>query len=102
MSRNGPSSLLARVRRRHPEYGFFYEEISLDPNHIRMDRLENGAPVLNNHRDDKLFDQIGIVTRAWVENGVGKATLKFSTRDDVEPIWKDVKDGNSQGTPVRS
>ena len=36
----------SRVRRRHPEYGFFWEEISLDPNHIRMERLENGAPVL--------------------------------------------------------
>ena len=83
----------ARVRRNHPEYGFYYEEISLDPNHIRLDRLKNGAPVLNNHNDEKLFDQIGIVTRASVDDGVGTATLKFSEREDVEPIWKDVKAG---------
>ena len=83
----------ARVRRKHPEYGPFYEEISLDPNHIRMERLQNGAPVLDNHNDEKLFDQIGVVVRAWVENGVGRATLKFSKRADVEPIWEDVKAG---------
>ena len=83
----------AQVRRSHQDYGQFYEELSLDPKHVRLDRLQNGAPVLNNHNDAKLFDQIGVVTRASVENGQGTATIKFSDREDVAPIFKDVSEG---------
>ena len=86
-------SMGGKVRRRDPEYGLFYEEISLDPNHVRMERLQNGAPVLNNHNDKKLFDQIGVVQRAWIKDGVGGATLKFSKRSDVDPIFEDVCEG---------
>lgn len=86
-------SMGGKVLRRDPEYGLFYEEISLEPNHVRMGRLENGAPVLNNHNDKKLFDQIGVVERAWIKDGVGGATLKFSKRVDVDPIFEDVSEG---------
>jgi hypothetical protein len=34
-----------------------------------------------------------VVERAWVENGVGKARVRFSEREEVQPIFKDVKDG---------
>ena len=42
--------------------GFFeryYEELSLDPKHVRMGRLEGGAPVLNAHRGRDLGDALG-------------------------------------------
>ena len=39
-------SMGGQVLRRDPEYGLFYEEISLEPNHVRMSRLENGLEKL--------------------------------------------------------
>ena len=53
---------------------------------------------------------IGVVERAWIaregEALVGRATVRFSDRADVEPIWRDVASGIvrnvSVGYAVRS
>jgi len=37
--------------------------------------------------------QMGVVRRAWVEKTTGKATIQFSKRDAVTPIWNDVRAG---------
>lgn len=71
----------------------YIEELSLDPKSIRLDRLNNGAPLLNSHQNSDLKSQIGVVERAWVDGGEGFATVRFSKRKDVEPIFQDVKDG---------
>lgn len=77
--------------------GFFddpyNEELSLDPGAVRLDRLNAGAPLLNSHSQFDLSSQIGVVERAWVENGVGMAKVRFSDREDVKPIFQDVKSG---------
>jgi phage major head subunit gpT-like protein len=88
----------AAVRRRDPWSGKAYEEIlSLDPAHVDLTRLNGGAPLLNTHGAFDLEDVIGVVERAWVarEGGtyVGRATVRFSDRSDVEPIWQDVRNG---------
>lgn len=88
----------AAVRRRDPWSGRVYEEIlSLDPAHVDLSRLNGGAPLLNAHDAFDLEDVIGVVERAWIarENGtyVGRATVRFSDRLDVEPIWQDVRGG---------
>lgn len=71
----------------------FMEELSLDPSHVRLERLNNGAPLLNNHSQRDLNDVIGVVESASVDGKVGVATVRFSKREDVEPIFQDVKDG---------
>ncbi|MFW6299488.1 MAG: prohead protease/major capsid protein fusion protein [Oceanicaulis sp.] len=83
----------AGVKRNMPGIGWCMEELEVSEGAIRMDRLNSGAPVLNTHMDWSLSDQIGRVERAWIENGAGYATVRFSKRDDVEPIWRDVVDG---------
>ena len=88
----------ASVRRRDPWSGRGYEEVlSLDPAHVDLTRLNGGAPLLNAHGAFDLEDVIGVVERAWIarETGayVGRATVRFSDRADVEPIWQDVKGG---------
>jgi len=88
----------ASVRRRDPWSGRGYEEVlSLDPAHVDLTRLNGGAPLLNTHGAFDLEDVIGVVERAWIarEAGayVGRATVRFSDRADVEPIWQDVKTG---------
>lgn len=79
----------ARVLR-SPWFGEPYlEELSLDPKHVRMDRLASGrAPVLDTHQRYSLKNQIGVVDRA----SIGAATLRFSKRDEVTPVWNDIQD----------
>jgi hypothetical protein len=80
--------------RRYDARGPFEMRFSMEPGAIRMGRLASGAaPLLNSHRDFTVDDVIGVIVRAWVENGQGKATVRFSKRADVDPVWQDVQDG---------
>lgn len=69
------------------------EELSLDAGAVDLTRLNNGAPLLNSHGQYSLTDVIGVVERAWIANGEGRAVVRFSARDDVESIWRDVQAG---------
>jgi hypothetical protein len=73
----------------------FTERLSLDPAHVRLDRLDSGAaPLLNSHGADGLIDQIGVVEPNSVRLAPGEAsaTVRFSRRLDVEKIFADVCD----------
>lgn len=68
----------------------FYEELSTDKGHVRLDRFQQGAvPVLNSHRNYDLSNVMGTVLEADETH----ALLKFSERDDVEGYWKDIVAG---------
>jgi hypothetical protein len=82
----------ARVARYGVE-GPFMEELSMDAKAIRMDRLNSGAPLLNSHSAASLSDVVGVVERAWLNGNEGRAVVRFSSRDDVTPIFNDVRDG---------
>lgn len=71
----------------------FFEELSLAPSSVRLDRLNNGAPLLNTHGRYSLEDVIGVVENASVDGKEGRATVRFSERDDVKPIFNDVAAG---------
>jgi hypothetical protein len=73
----------------------YIETLSLKPAAVRLDRLNNGAPFLNAHNAWDLGDVIGVIesNSARIEKGQGVATVRFSKRADVEPIWQDVRDG---------
>ncbi|MEO5330532.1 MAG: hypothetical protein H7839_00800, partial [Magnetococcus sp. YQC-5] len=45
------------------------------------------------HDASALDSILGVVERAWIEGGMGRATVRFSSREDVAPIFKDVQDG---------
>ncbi len=83
----------AAVRRWFPGLGNVMEELEVSASAIRLDRLNNGAPFLNTHSDWRLSDVIGVVERAWIDGAEGRALIRFSERDDVEPIWRDVRSG---------
>lgn len=82
----------AAVKRSSYFDGDYIEELSLEKGHVRLERLE-GAPVLDTHSRYSLRGVLGVVESPAVKNGVGTATLRFSDREDVEPIWRDVKAG---------
>lgn len=83
----------AKVKR-SPWFGEpFFEELSMDPKHIRMDRLNSGAPLLENHNSWSVDSVIGVVERAWVEKGLGKATVRFSKDPKSDEVFNKVRDG---------
>ena len=71
----------------------YFEELSLEEGHVNLDRLNDGAAVLNSHRGGSLSDQIGVVEKAWLDEGKGFAKIRFSEREDVNPIFKDIEQG---------
>lgn len=73
----------------------YVEILSLDPAHVRLDRLNAGAPLLDTHGAYSVRNVLG----AAVENSAtivskkdARVTVRFSRRDDVASIWQDVKD----------
>ncbi len=84
----------ARVQRSGLE-GPYLEELSMNKESIRMDRLNSGAPLLNSHSAENLGDIVGVVESAVVDENTkeGRAIVRFSNRDDVTPIFNDVRDG---------
>lgn len=73
----------------------FDEELAVDAAAVRLERLNSGAPFLESHNGYRLQSVLGVVVEgsARIENGRGVATIRLSDRDDVEPIWRDIKAG---------
>lgn len=73
----------------------YLEELSLKASHVRLSRLNAGGPLLDSHSSYRLGSQLGAIVRgsARVEQGRAVATVRFSKRADVEPIFQDVRDG---------
>lgn len=69
------------------------EELEVSERAMDLTRLNAGAPFLNSHRGWDLGDVIGVVERAWIEGKEGRATLRFSDREEVAPIFADVRAG---------
>jgi hypothetical protein len=92
----------ARVRRQ-PLFGEpFDEELSMDPAQVHLERLNAGAPLLKVHDRFALEAVIGSVVpgTARIENGRGVARVRFSEREDVAPIWSDIRSGHLRAVSV--
>lgn len=83
----------SRVFRSDLWEGSFYEELAVTPEAVRLERLNSGAPFLNSHNQNTLSDVLGVVEKAWIQNGEGRALVRFSDRSEVDPIWSDVSSG---------
>lgn len=63
----------------------------LDSATMDLSRLNDGAPVLWNHKED---DQRGVVEKAWIgEDRKGRAIIRFSKTHKGQEIFTDVSDG---------
>lgn len=84
----------ARVLR--GSYDPYWEELSLDPKHVRLGRLQGGsAPLLANHSSGSLDDVIGVVESAQLDPGGarGSATVRFDRGAAGEEAYRKVSDG---------
>jgi hypothetical protein len=82
----------AAVKRVDANGDSWIEELSMDPAHVRMGRLQSGAPLLDTHNRYGLSGVLGVVENAKVDGTKGTATVRFSKRAEVDPIFQDVKD----------
>lgn len=77
--------------------GFFveyFEELSMKKSDVRLERLNKGAPVLNNHsRSRGLEGILGVVEKAWIREKQGIALIRFSEREEVQGIIRDIQSG---------
>lgn len=76
------------------ERRYYWEELALGPENVRMGRLQNGAPLLFNHWVYGDHDSVlGTVEVAAVDGKQGTATVRFSGRESLAELRQDVRDG---------
>ncbi|MCK2185681.1 phage major capsid protein [Halomonas getboli] len=70
---------------------FGMEILDHSPESVDLTRLQNGAPLLDQHND---WRQIGVVEEAWLDGDRKlRARVRFSRSTDAEAVWQDVVDG---------
>lgn len=86
----------------------FWEELSMDARHVRLDRLNNGAAYLANHDAYDVVKQPGVVERAWLTKAddgtpVGRALVRF-VKAGVDPeadrLFEKIADGITLNTSI--
>lgn len=74
----------------------YVEELVVSDKAVRLDRLNAGGPVLDNHdRYSSVGSMLAVVERAWIEGGKGLATIRFPKAEDdpdADRIFRKVKD----------
>lgn len=80
----------------------YIEKLSLDPAHVRLDRLNSGAPLLDSHGAYDLSSVIGVVEEgsAKVAGKKGTAKVRLSASDEVARIRQDVRDRVIRNTSI--
>jgi phage head maturation protease len=83
------------VRRRRLFDEDFDEQLEVSEQALRLERLNGGAPVLDSHDSFELRNIIGVVepNSVRIQSGQATATLRFSEREEVEPIYQDIRAG---------
>lgn len=82
-------------------YGRFIEVLSFEEGHVRLERSERGLPLLDNHsRWSGARGVLGKAENIKIGNKEGRARVRFSKREDVQPIVDDVRDGILDGISV--
>lgn len=87
----------ATVRRVDFWDGPFYEELGIKKDEVRMGRLQNGAPFLDNHGFTEargVKQVLGVVESAKLVSGKeGTALIRLSKRAEADGILDDIADG---------
>jgi hypothetical protein len=85
----------ARVRRMDYWSGQSYdEELVVSDTAVDLTRFNTGgAPVLNSHNSYDLESQIGVIDRAWISEGEGRAMIRLSEREELAGLVRDIESG---------
>lgn len=77
----------------------FNEVLVVAPTAVRMERMQNGAPFLKDHRAS-LDNTVGVVTRAWIDGSEAKAEIRLSENPEHAGIIADLKAGMFRNVSV--
>lgn len=85
--------------------GQFYEELSLDPKHVRLGRLNNGAPFLPDHSGYRVADVLGVIVpgSAVLAGNEGRATVRFppaGVSPEADKVFRLIQEGIIQNVSV--
>jgi phage head maturation protease len=82
--------------------GFYDETLSLAPGAVRLDRLNEGAPLLDSHNDRQLASLVGSVVPGSVRlaGGQGLARVRLAEGADVDTIAAKIRDGHLRKVSV--
>lgn len=79
----------------------YYEILSIDPKHIRTERLEKGIPVLDGHDwSGSVAKQLGRADGLTIVDGELRTTLRFSKKELAETVFQDIEDGIVDKTSI--
>lgn len=70
----------------------YYEELEVSERAVDLTRLREGAPLLAAHDSYSLDSVIGVVERAWIEGGLGKAIVRFASDENSDRVFQKVKE----------
>lgn len=77
--------------RQSKELGVYDEILVISEDAIDFSRLNSGAcAFLKDHDPEKV---LGVITKAWIEGNKVKCKVKFSEREEVQAIVKDIQAG---------
>ena len=80
------------------ERGYGIEVLDHTPASVKLERLNNSAPLLVNHNSD---DQVGVVESARIDGDkTGRAIVRFGTSQRAKEIFEDVRTGIRTGISV--
>ena len=68
----------------------YIERLLITEDAVNLDRLRGGASVLKNHDTDKI---LGVVRRAWIEDGAVCVRIQFRTDDMSRNLFDDIVRG---------
>jgi hypothetical protein len=71
---------------------YYLEQLQVTSEAVNLERLQRGAPLLNNHSSYSLDDQVGVVDQPNISAGVGTVQAQLSRRDAVRGIVQDLED----------
>ncbi len=83
-------------------YERFWEELSLDPKHVNLKRLNNGAPFMADH-GSSTAEQVGVVVSAKLEGKRGTAVVRFvkaGVDPEADKLFEKIRDGIVQNVSV--
>ncbi|WP_426751578.1 prohead protease/major capsid protein fusion protein [Myxococcus sp. Y35] len=75
--------------------GEYFEELSLDPKHVRMARFQSGrAPFLLEHNRWDSRAHVGVIERAWLVKGEGRALVRMLKDDpNADSVFNKIRQG---------
>lgn len=80
------------------ERWFGMEILSHKSDHVDMSFIASGnAPFLAGHNRE---DVLGVIEKAWLQEGVGRAQVRFGKSDRANEFFEDVKDGIRKNVSV--